>query len=263
MSETSRKRKLAPHFPVPDVPIVSVEHPCVVRNLDKAIRMLGGDVEIANSLHHDNQRPLGLRFQSNDPTSREIVSFNQKTNSILLKVTVPKRTGRKRKRGSNDEFTEDPNTLSTRKDSSYLLQSMEDNSHRYEAEAVGSIHSKHIWRTMPDFVYSSKGSMILNEVTTKVLSQNYTKLKQWSMPRTQALATADSEAIPPPCFSTQSLPYSYVHHPDPFSKISKAKHPPRDIETLVEAQSNETRPEEDSSAPSPSGSAAQVQRSGT
>ena len=260
MADTSRSRKLAPQFPVPDVPIVSVEHPCIIQNVDKAIRMLGGDTEIVNSLDHGYQKPLGLRFQPGDPTSREVVSYNKRTNSVLLKVTVPKRTGRKRKRGSSDEFTEDSSVISARKDSSYLLQSLTDNSHRYHAEIVGSIQSTHVWRTMPDFVYSSKGSTFLNEVKTKILSKDYPELKLWSMPRAEALGSADTEAIPPPVLSTQSLPFNH----DLVTKPPKTKHPRPEKETPVEAQPDDIQfEEEDRLAPSSSDSVAQVQILGT
>ncbi|KAJ9604669.1 tau 95 subunit of transcription factor TFIIIC [Cladophialophora chaetospira] len=233
MSDVPGKKRLAPRFYVPEVPIVSVEHPCMVQNVDKAIRMLGGDNEIADSLDPENDKPLGLRFQPEDATSREVVSYNKRTNNLLLKVTVAKRTGKKRKRGSDDEFSEDPEYSSTRKDSGYLLQSMTDNPH-FGAEIVGLVHSTHIWRTMPDFVYSSKGSVFLNEVKTKFLSQDYPKLKQWSLPRTLGSASVDTEAIPPPVLSMQTLPYSYAYNQNPASKAVTARQTPRDTGTPAE-----------------------------
>lgn len=34
---------LAPVLEVPDKRVVSVEHPCIVRNLDKALKSMGGE----------------------------------------------------------------------------------------------------------------------------------------------------------------------------------------------------------------------------
>ncbi|KIW68228.1 hypothetical protein PV04_04187 [Phialophora macrospora] len=223
MSDPLRTVTAAPLFSIPNVPIVAVEHPCIVQNVDGAIRMLGGDSEIAEMLEPDNVKPLGLRFQPDDPTSREVVAYNKETNNLLLKVTVPKRTGRKRKRGSNEEFSEHPTGLSARKDVKYLLRSLKDNTQHCQAEFVGKIRSTHVWRTLPDFVYTSKGSMFLKEVRTKILPQDYPHLKQWSMPRALASAATDTEAIPPPVFSTQSLPRNFSYRQDPSVKTVTRK----------------------------------------
>jgi general transcription factor 3C polypeptide 5 (transcription factor C subunit 1) len=48
--------------------------------------------------------PLYLRFQ--DPACPPILSQNATTENILLKITVPKRTGRRRKKGSQEPFTD-------------------------------------------------------------------------------------------------------------------------------------------------------------
>jgi general transcription factor 3C polypeptide 5 (transcription factor C subunit 1) len=235
MSDSLGTRTGAPLFSIPDLPIVAVEHPCIVQNVDKAIRMLGGDSEIAETLEPNNVKPLGLKFQPDDPTSREVVSYNRKTNNLLLKVTVPKRTGRKRKRGSNEEFSEHPPGTSARKDVEYLLRSLKDNTRHSQAEIVGQIRSTHAWRTLPDFVYTSKGSMFLKEVRTKILPQDYPHLKQWSMPRALAAAAADTEAIPPPVFSTQSLPRNFSYRQDTSVKTITRKFTLRDGAAPAEA----------------------------
>ena len=197
--------------------------------------MLGQDSEIAKSLERGNDIPFGLRLQPDDPASREVMSYNKKTKNLLLMVTVPRRTGRKRKRNSNDPFTSDSTALPARKDVKYFLRSMNDNPRSHETEIVGHIHSTHVWRNMPDFVYSAKGSMFLDEVRTKILPQEYPRLKQWTLPRAPATATADTEAIPPPAFSTQSLPQSYIYRQNPTSRSVAAKPVSRGAETATEA----------------------------
>ena len=83
------------------------------------------------------------------------------TKNILLKVTVPRRTGRKRKRGSPDTYDEVPlegeiapgttASLARQDDPQYLLRSMRDNVAKYKVEAVGEI-----WKT-----YRFRGSSVL------------------------------------------------------------------------------------------------------
>ena len=200
--------------------------------------MLGGDDEIAKSLEPDTDQPLALRFQPEDLASRAVTSYNKKTHNLLLKVTVPKRTGRKRKRGSNNDFTNESTEPSARKDVRYLLRSMKDNPRRYEAEIIGPVHPTHVWRTMPDFVYSSKGSMFLDEVKTKILPQDYPHLKQWSLPRASASASTDTEAIPPAVFSTLALPYNYTYFQDTSVKNLAGKRASRDTKAPVGAAIN-------------------------
>jgi general transcription factor 3C polypeptide 5 (transcription factor C subunit 1) len=94
-----------------------------------------------------------------------IVSYNVATRNVLLKVTVPKRTGRKRKRGSDDQYSGDsvgPNPTNTspeisrsstsvrsqgRQDNPKELVSMlRDNIGHYEIQAVANIQHTHRFR---------------------------------------------------------------------------------------------------------------------
>jgi general transcription factor 3C polypeptide 5 (transcription factor C subunit 1) len=65
-------------------------------------------VQILDSDDPDECLPLYLR--PNDPMCVPILSHNTPSNNLLLKVTLPKRTGRKRKRGSQDPYTSDVDT---------------------------------------------------------------------------------------------------------------------------------------------------------
>ncbi|KAI1615263.1 RNA polymerase III transcription factor IIIC subunit-domain-containing protein [Exophiala viscosa] len=206
----------APSYSVPGTPVVSLEYPCIVENTEKAIDMLGGRKEVAQILLPNNEKPLGLKFRPHDPAGRTVIPHNKQTNNLLLSITVPKRTGRKRKRGSGEPFQESPADRHSRKDVAYLLRSLNDNPQRYQTEVVGSIQSTHVWRTMPDLVYSSMGSSFLSEIQTKVLPQQYPLLKQWSLPRTYGLA--NTETVPPPVLSTQSLPINYTYRQNPAVK---------------------------------------------
>lgn len=106
--------------------------------------------------------PLYLRYE--DPLCTPILSHNSSTNNILLKITVPKRTGRKRKRGSQDPYSGDPvpsNEAEQESSTSFppslrshsrldnpleLLRTLKDNVGKYEVEAVAEIDRTHRFR---------------------------------------------------------------------------------------------------------------------
>jgi general transcription factor 3C polypeptide 5 (transcription factor C subunit 1) len=94
--------------------------------------------------------------------SRPAQSTSSPSNNILLKVTVPKRTGRKRKRGSGEPFTGVPvSTLSPelqpRRSAKELLQSLHDNVGKYQVEPVGTVNRTHVFRGLlpPHLHYGS------------------------------------------------------------------------------------------------------------
>lgn len=108
----------------------------------------------------DECLPLYLRIR--DPSCIPILSYNSITNNVLLKITVPKRTGRKRKRGSHDPYTDDGQARATaisgqesanniqshsRNDKpASILRKMRDNVDKYTVEAVGAIEQSHRYR---------------------------------------------------------------------------------------------------------------------
>src|SRR2546430_6857647 len=94
--------------------------------------------------------------------SRPLFSQNMHTNNVVLKITVPKRTGRKHKRGSSDfvydesfaayvgqDEVEDDTVLQThsrRDHTKTILRSLRDNVGRYQVEAIGVIEQTHRYR---------------------------------------------------------------------------------------------------------------------
>ncbi|KAH7310361.1 RNA polymerase III transcription factor IIIC subunit-domain-containing protein [Rhexocercosporidium sp. MPI-PUGE-AT-0058] len=103
------RAKQAPIYQIAPREITAVEHPLIIQNLDNGINTFGRNKpfqRILNSVDPEECIPLYLR--QNDPMCVPILSHNTPTNNVLLKITVPKRTGRKRKRGSQDPF-EDSN----------------------------------------------------------------------------------------------------------------------------------------------------------
>lgn len=101
----------------------------------------------------DKEASLHLYTRPEDPMCNGVVPQVVKTDDVLLKVTVPKRTGRKRKRGSSEPYQADEddgqansNSLSRQSDPEILLRILRDNPGRYKVETVGNIHRSYRYR---------------------------------------------------------------------------------------------------------------------
>lgn len=208
----------APRLTVPEERIISVEHPCVVKNVEKAIDMLGGSAAIAQVVQEGSDKTFSLSFRPQDPTSKTIIANRKLANNVLLKISVPRRTGRKRKRGSDDPWTEDLTGPAPKKDATYLVNSMADNVGSYKVTALSTIPSMHMWRSMPDFVYSTSNIKILQDAKDALLSQHYPAIKTFEIPHTYGIE--DTTTLPPPIWSNQNIPNSYTYRQNPSVKIS-------------------------------------------
>ena len=218
----------APWYRIPSRTFVSVEHPCFVKNARMAVDTLGGHTSVRATLDPERRdRPVRLSLCPEDNGRSQISSVSTKTDNVLLRITVPKRTGRKRKRGSNDTFEEDSSVGSVRRDARYMLRSVLDNKDNSEIEAVGAIERTHVFRSMPDFFYSTENDSVMSEVKAKILPLHYPSVKEFKVD----LATRhniNANLIPPPILSNYQIPatYSYRQNPavkrtvDPESKLA-------------------------------------------
>ncbi|EEH05279.1 transcription factor tfiiic complex a box associated subunit sfc1 [Histoplasma capsulatum G186AR] len=166
--------------------------------------------------------------------SRPLSSTCNPANNILLKITVPKRTGRKRKRGSNEPFTgndhdasagdcgsipSNPPSTSRALSARALLRQLQDSVGKYEVEAVGRIERMHVFRGMPDFVYSTTSSPFMTKFREKVLPFRYDKLKEFQFDMTKG-STTNIDIIPPPALSRGDVPFNYLYRQNPTVKQS-------------------------------------------
>lgn len=115
-----------------------------------------------------------------------MMSHYAPSHNVVFKITVPKRTGRKRKRGSDEPWQDDDviesmqpvnslpadNLRSRAKldDPKVLRRKLQDNADRYKAEAVGIIKHTHRYRAMADFNYSMEKNEFMNNFTNTILS---------------------------------------------------------------------------------------------
>lgn len=204
---------------VPQEQAISVEHPCIVKNAEKAIDMIGGSPVILQALEPDSLKTFALSFHPQDPAAHTILANRRQVDNVLLSVTVPKRTGRKRKRGTNDPWIEDVTLPAMRKDTSYLVKSIVDNPARYNVSALSAISSTHVWRNMPDFAFSTANTQLLQDVKSKLLSQHYPSIREFDIPKSHGLE--DTTTLPPRVWSNQSIPINYAYRQNPSVKLLK------------------------------------------
>ncbi|KAI0490375.1 hypothetical protein F4859DRAFT_457910 [Xylaria cf. heliscus] len=220
----------APTFEVPERKIVAVEHPCILLNLDNGLRSFGPRPDFPK-LVDDIQEPqaLPLWFRPDNPASKPIISHHAATNNILLKITVPRRTGRKRKRGTNEPFSGDSNVLDTttlasqtntvgsvaRRDRPRtILRRLQDNPDHHQAEAVGMIRDSHRYRGLADFQFSNAHTPFLTNVAEHLLPLNFSKLRQFKLDEGVA-ASLGLEIIPPPHFTDKVIGFNYNYEQNP------------------------------------------------
>lgn len=124
-----------------------------VRPLSRSMDSNADEHQILDSASPQISVPLYLRYDN--PTARPLTSHNALTHNVVLKVTVPKRTGRKRKRGTNGPWegeiqqpAEGLEVLSRdRLDTPRLLRrKLQDNVGKYKVEPIGVINNTHRYR---------------------------------------------------------------------------------------------------------------------
>jgi len=157
---------------------------------------------------------------------RPLTSHNALTHNIVLRVTVPKRTGRKRKRGTDGPFEGEivppgsPDEVQSRdrRDAPKLLRrKLCDNVGRYTVDPIGVVTNTHRYRGMADFQYAMGSSKFMTKFVDKVLPGDVSKLKEFTLePGIESGENID--LIPPPYFTPMSLPFGYNYAQNPYTK---------------------------------------------
>lgn len=94
-----------------------------------------------------------MSLRPNDPFAKRLLSTPVTTNNLLLKVTVPKRTGRKRKRGTTGPFLSDNQSGEAKQtyvEAADIYRTLQDNASRYEVAFAGVVDKTHRFRSEYD-----------------------------------------------------------------------------------------------------------------
>lgn len=112
---------------------------------------------------------MSVSLRPDDPLAKRLLATPVPTNNLLLKVSAPKRTGRKRKRGSSGPFLpedhvegapeklEGANPKNSHVDAATIFRCLQDNASKYTVSVAGLVDETHRFRskTLPAFVVIS------------------------------------------------------------------------------------------------------------
>lgn len=99
-----------------------------------------------------------MSLRPNDPFAKRLLSTPVTTNNLLLKVTIPRRTGRKRKRGTSGPFlaehelegasnrTSSGQTNNNHVEAVDVYRSLQDNASKYKVAFTGIVDETHRFR---------------------------------------------------------------------------------------------------------------------
>ncbi|OCK79740.1 hypothetical protein K432DRAFT_426275 [Lepidopterella palustris CBS 459.81] len=215
----------SPWLHVSSQAVVSVEHPCIIKNIDKGIQSLGGEMSLSRFLKSkENNKTIGVSLRPDDPLAKRVISTSVKTNNMLLKITVPRRTGRKRKRGSSGPFLAQSEfhqngALNKRSsstpdgpfvDAKVIFRSVRDNEKNYQVESVSFIKETHRFRGLPDFQYATSQNPLTQAIRDYLIPLDYEKLKAFPL-NTKPGINLHPDIGPPPAFSQTVIPFNYMY----------------------------------------------------
>ncbi|KAF2731897.1 hypothetical protein EJ04DRAFT_497877 [Polyplosphaeria fusca] len=227
--------------PVPARAFSVVEHPCIVKNIDKGIASLGGEVRLSRGL--TSQKPvdaddevdgadgaLSVSLRPDDPFAKRLLSHPVDTSNLLLKVTVPRRTGRRRKRGSSGPFVDasDASGVSSKTPyvpASTVYRSIRDNSAIYAVTPLGIIDDTNRFRKLPDLQYAASRDDMMQNIMKNLVPLRYSQIRDFSL---NVDAGADhTKPIPPSAeFLRMPVQYNYRARQNQFVKyVGKNRKP--------------------------------------
>ena len=217
---------------VPRSHLAVIEHPCIIKNVSKGIVSLGGDKVLDEALVKASpEAPIELSLRPDDVWAKRTQAGITQSGNVVLRVTVPKRTGRKRKRGSDEpfEYHDDRMADSTTNDSDHpqiqdskanvLLKTLQDNPESYSIAPIGTIEHIYRFRNLPDFQYASSTSPLMTKLKHTILTHDYQRIKSFDIDPTRGIAPG-LDVGPPPVANLMKVPYNYSYRQNVYTRIT-------------------------------------------
>jgi general transcription factor 3C polypeptide 5 (transcription factor C subunit 1) len=157
---------------------------------------------------------IGVSLRPRDPLAKKLVSSAIETRNVLVKVSLPKRTGRKRKRGSDEPFTHHPNDIKNGDNTNSsitapdFLRRLKDYPDNYTIQPIGTVNETHRFRNLPDFQMIASDNAMMRELAVHALKPNYEALKTLTIDNRPGAAHIES-FVAPPSFMAANMPYRY------------------------------------------------------
>ncbi|ERS99045.1 hypothetical protein HMPREF1624_04240 [Sporothrix schenckii ATCC 58251] len=223
-------RPTAPALPIPKQPMASVEHPALLTSLQRGIDSFAGRADYGDIVEPSGpQSSVAVFLRHDDPASGGLSSHCAATHNVVLAVHVPKRTGMRRKRGTDNAWELDPEAARGSpashghppgdrmgdRDARQLRRKLQETAGLYRTDVVGVVKHTHRYRGLVDFQQSTHDSAFMTKFTEDVLPGDLSKLRNFKL--TPGVATTPGVDLPPPPFFTsQTLPFSYSYSQNPF-----------------------------------------------
>ncbi|KAK6203477.1 transcription factor [Scheffersomyces amazonensis] len=220
-----------------DIPhVTAVELPLIVKNVDKAISMIGGKQRISEVINsHDKssnltshttlENTLELRLR-NDPFHHPIQSSYNTSEKILVKVSVPKK-------GLPKDYYDDPSRYSVKE----LLEinAATENTPTHRTQPVAIIDKTYSFKSIADFQVSTKNNSVVQDFNNSILeSKNFETLRQYFDNKNHFNAMddfndtskeyfkdIDHQLPPPPILSPIRFPFDFRYQKNPFTTAVK------------------------------------------
>jgi general transcription factor 3C polypeptide 5 (transcription factor C subunit 1) len=194
-----------------DIPHVScIEFPLKVKEVDRALRMVGGKDAVVKACQDENSSPLELRFTNNvyeHPVNAKLNCNEQ----ILVKISVPKMA--LQKNNGNVQKT--------------LKELHAAHGKTIHVTPLAIINKTFRFREMSDFQYQTKSSTFTNKINDSIHSLNYTNMKKLdfeedSQPWSKG-PDGRFDLPPPPRFSSIPLPFNYHYKKNAATVMKEGK----------------------------------------
>ncbi|CAK7224263.1 tau 95 subunit of transcription factor TFIIIC [Sporothrix curviconia] len=239
----------APVLPIPRRQMAAVEHPALLTSLQRGLDSFGGRADYSQIVNpSDPQTSVPMFLRHNDPASGMLSSHSAATHNVVLAVHVPRRTGMRRKRGTNgpwevgpdvatagaksyknhkNEAGEDkdrpPGDALAGRDATRLRQQLQETSGQYRTEVVGIVKHSHRYRGLADFQQSTHDSGFVTKFAEDILPGELSKLRNFSITPGVA-APPNVDLPPPPFFTSMGLPFPYFYTQNPFVREVVSSH---------------------------------------
>ncbi|KAI9249127.1 RNA polymerase III transcription factor IIIC subunit-domain-containing protein [Phascolomyces articulosus] len=162
---------------IPNRKFILVEYPGRVKNVDRALKTLGGEKAIVNLLDKD-VKTIELRQRPEDPFCHPIAGDVLPSSSLLLKVTK-----RKKKNQPDEEAT-------------------------FKTEALGTISKTCRFRAMADFQYIVPKDNKLRQLRQSLEEGRVNDILNFQIDEDKSTMVQ----IPPPIFSMRETPFDYNYN---------------------------------------------------
>ncbi|CEJ02332.1 hypothetical protein RMCBS344292_16339 [Rhizopus microsporus] len=171
----------SPLIPIGDKKFLDIEYPGIVKRTKRAIKTLGGEKALAQSLANKTQ--VNLRFRPEDPFSHPIHGDIIPTSKLLAKVT--RRVKRNKKTGQVEETDDD-----------------------WRTEIVGSVTHSVRFRALADLQHIVPNTDRIRKLTQSLVTGNVQNIMDYE-PAKDDDNIEDFRNIPPPVFTSRQAAFEY------------------------------------------------------